>query len=94
MKPATDAKVWAFLVTARPTSGIARSDHSGFSREARQSDLVVNCNLQRLDGPVRGNGQIIQELELPFRARAGTSSRFLWGSEWIPFSNATPKDCW
>jgi hypothetical protein len=45
------------------------------AREARQPVFVINCNLQRLDGPVRGNGKIIQELEAASAAPAGTSSR-------------------
>ena len=44
--------------------------------------FVVNCNLQRLDGPVRGNGQIIQELEAVFRGVGWNVVKLLWGSEW------------
>jgi len=43
---------------------------------------VVNCNLQRLDGPVRGNGKIIQELEGVFRGAAGNVIKVIWGSDW------------
>jgi pyruvate dehydrogenase E1 component len=46
--------------------------------------FVVNCNLQRLDGPVRGNGQIIQELESAFRGARWNVIKVLWGSEWDP----------
>jgi len=46
--------------------------------------FVVNCNLQRLDGPVRGNGQIIQELESAFRGAGWNVIKVLWGSEWDP----------
>jgi pyruvate dehydrogenase E1 component len=53
-----------------------RRHHPGRSREQLDNLIfVVNCNLQRLDGPVRGNGKIIQELEPPSAAPAGTSSR-------------------
>ena len=46
--------------------------------------FVINCNLQRLDGPVRGNGQIIQELESLFRGAGWNVIKVLWGSEWDP----------
>jgi pyruvate dehydrogenase E1 component len=46
--------------------------------------FVINCNLQRLDGPVRGNGQIIQELERLFRAAGWDVIKVLWGSDWDP----------
>ena len=46
--------------------------------------FVINCNLQRLDGPVRGNGQIIQELERMFRAAGWKVIKVLWGSDWDP----------
>ena len=46
--------------------------------------FVINCNLQRLDGPVRGNGQIIQELEAAFRGAGWNVIKCLWGSDWDP----------
>ncbi|MEX0732390.1 MAG: alpha-ketoglutarate dehydrogenase [Aquisalimonadaceae bacterium] len=46
--------------------------------------FVINCNLQRLDGPVRGNGQIIQELEALFRGAGWNVIKVLWGSDWDP----------
>jgi pyruvate dehydrogenase E1 component len=46
--------------------------------------FVVNCNLQRLDGPVRGNGKIVQELESEFRGAGWNVIKLLWGSEWDP----------
>jgi pyruvate dehydrogenase E1 component len=45
---------------------------------------VVNCNLQRLDGPVRGNGKIIQELESIFRGAGWNVIKVVWGSDWDP----------
>ena len=45
---------------------------------------VVNCNLQRLDGPVRGNGKIVQELESQFRGAGWNVIKVLWGSYWDP----------
>src|SRR5262249_24891155 len=46
--------------------------------------FVINCNLQRLDGPVRGNGQIIQELEAAFRGAGWNVIKAIWGREWDP----------
>ena len=46
--------------------------------------FVVNCNLQRLDGPVRGNGKIIQELEGTFRGAGWNVIKVIWGSDWDP----------
>ena len=45
---------------------------------------MVNCNLQRLDGPVRGNGKIIQELEAVFRGAGWNVIKVIWGSYWDP----------
>ena len=44
--------------------------------------FVINCNLQRLDGPVRGNGKIIQELEAAFRGAGWNVIKVVWGSDW------------
>jgi pyruvate dehydrogenase E1 component len=59
---------------------------AGLSLAAREKldnlTFVINCNLQRLDGPVRGNGQIIQELEMVFRGAGWNVIKVLWGSEW------------
>ncbi len=46
--------------------------------------FVINCNLQRLDGPVRGNGKIVQELEAAFRGAGWNCIKVLWGSDWDP----------
>ncbi len=46
--------------------------------------FVINCNLQRLDGPVRGNGKIIQELESDFRGAGWNVIKVIWGSYWDP----------
>src|SRR5437588_6209358 len=46
--------------------------------------FVVNCNLQRLDGPVRGNGSIIQELEAIFRGAGWNVIKVIWGTDWDP----------
>ncbi len=59
---------------------------AGLSLAAREKldnlTFIINCNLQRLDGPVRGNGQIIQELEMIFRGAGWNVIKVLWGSEW------------
>ena len=52
---------------------------------------VVNCNLQRLDGPVRGNGKIIQELEALFRGAGWNVIKVIWGSDWDPLFAADEK---
>src|SRR5690625_6339604 len=63
-----------------------------WSSDVCSSDLnltfVVNCNLQRLDGPVRGNGKIIQELEAFFRGAGWNVIKVIWGREWDPLLNA------
>jgi pyruvate dehydrogenase E1 component len=53
--------------------------------------FVINCNLQRLDGPVRGNGKIIQELEGDFRGSGWNVIKVLWGSYWDPLFAADKK---
>ena len=59
---------------------------AGLSLAAREKldnlTFIINCNLQRLDGPVRGNGQIIQDLEMSFRGAGWNIIKVLWGSEW------------
>ena len=59
---------------------------AGLSLAAREKldnlTFIINCNLQRLDGPVRGNGQIIQDLEMTFRGAGWHVIKVLWGSEW------------
>ena len=61
---------------------------AGLSLAAREGldnlTFLINCNLQRLDGPVRGNGQIIQELEATFRGAGWHVIKVLWGSDWDP----------
>ena len=61
---------------------------AGLSLAAREGldnlTFIINCNLQRLDGPVRGNGQVIQEFESTFRGMGWNVIKVLWGSEWDP----------
>jgi pyruvate dehydrogenase E1 component len=85
LKPATDAKVWAFLGDGETDEPESLGAITLASREKLDNLIfVVNCNLQRLDGPVRGNGQIIQELESAFRGAGWNVIKILWGSEWDP----------
>ena len=74
-----------FWATARPTSPNRSAPSRSPAREKLDNLIfVINCNLQRLDGPVRGNGQIIQELEAAFRGAGWNVIKVLWGSEWDP----------
>ncbi len=85
MKPATNAKVWAFLGDGETDEPEALGAITLASREGLDNLIfVINCNLQRLDGPVRGNGHIIQELEAIFRGAGWNVIKVLWGSDWDP----------
>jgi pyruvate dehydrogenase E1 component len=55
--------------------------------------FVINCNLQRLDGPVRGNGKIIQELEGYFRGAGWNVIKVIWGSYWDALLARDPTAC-
>ncbi len=78
-------KVWAFLGDGEMDEPESLGAISLAARE-RLDNLVfvVNCNLQRLDGPVRGNGKIIQELEAVFRGSGWNVIKVIWGSYWDP----------
>src|SRR5919202_792297 len=78
-------KVWAFLGDGETDEPESLGAISLAGRE-RLDNLVfvVNCNLQRLDGPVRGNGKIIQELESVFRGAGWNVIKVIWGSAWDP----------
>ena len=52
------------------------------AKSSRILIFVINCNLQRLDGPVRGNGKVIQELEAAFRGAGWNVIKLVWGSDW------------
>ncbi|HMD40368.1 MAG TPA: pyruvate dehydrogenase (acetyl-transferring), homodimeric type [Candidatus Acidoferrum sp.] len=85
LKPVTDAKVWAYLGDGETDEPESLGAITLASREKLDNLIfVINCNLQRLDGPVRGNGQIIQELESAFRGARWNVIKVLWGSEWDP----------
>ena len=82
---AGDRKVWAFMGDGEMDEPESMGAISLAGRE-RLDNLVfvVNCNLQRLDGPVRGNGKIIQELETNFRGAGWNVIKVIWGSNWDP----------
>jgi len=85
LKPVSDAKVWAFLGDGETDEPESLGAITVASREKLDNLIfVINCNLQRLDGPVRGNGQIIQELESAFRGARWNVIKVFWGSEWDP----------
>ena len=83
LKPETDAKVWAFLGDGETDEPEALGAITLASREELDNLIfVINCNLQRLDGPVRGNGKIIQELEAIFRGAGWNVLKVIWGTDW------------
>jgi pyruvate dehydrogenase E1 component len=85
IKPKTDSKVWAFLGDGETDEPESLGAITLASRERLDNLIfVINCNLQRLDGPVRGNGSIVQELEAAFRGAGWNVIKVLWGSDWDP----------
>ncbi len=81
--PATPRKVWAFLGDGECDEPESLGALTLASRERLDNLIfVVNCNLQRLDGPVRGNGSIIQELEAAFRGAGWNVLKVIWGAGW------------
>jgi pyruvate dehydrogenase E1 component len=78
-------KVWAFLGDGETDEPETLGAITLASREKLDNLIfVVNCNLQRLDGPVRGNGKIIQELEAAFRGAGWNVLKVIWGEDWDP----------
>ena len=89
VKDCADQHVWAFLGDGEMDEPESR----GFLQVAANEELdnltfVINCNLQRLDGPVRGNGKIVQELEAVFRGAGWNVIKVIWGSGWDPLLQA------
>ncbi|NTV10166.1 MAG: pyruvate dehydrogenase (acetyl-transferring), homodimeric type, partial [Zoogloea sp.] len=80
---AGDRKVWAFLGDGE-TDEVESLGAIGMAAREKLDNLVfvINCNLQRLDGPVRGNGKIIQELEAEFRGAGWNVIKVIWGTHW------------
>src|SRR6516162_3834309 len=78
-------KVWAFLGDGETDEPESLGAIGMAGREKLDNLIfVINCNLQRLDGPVRGNGKIIQELEAGFRGSGWNVIKVIWGSDWDP----------
>ena len=85
LKPKNGGKVWVFIGDGEADEPEVLGTISIAARERLDNlVLVVNCNLQRLDGPVRGNGKIIQELERMFRGADWNVIKVIWGSGWDP----------
>jgi len=90
LKTATGGRVWAFMGDGEMDEPESLGSITLASRERLDNLIfVVNCNLQRLDGPVRGNGKIIQELEAIFRGAGWNVIKVVWGSDW---DNLMSKD--
>lgn len=89
LKENKNNKVWAFLGDGETDEPEALGAITLASREKLDNLVfVINCNLQRLDGPVRGNGKIIQELEANFRGAGWNVIKVIWGSDWDPMLDA------
>jgi pyruvate dehydrogenase E1 component len=92
IKDTSDQRVWCFLGDGETDEPEALGALHLASREGLDNLVfVVNCNLQRLDGPVRGNGKIIQELEAVFHGAGWDVFKVIWGREWDPLL-AADKD--
>ncbi len=85
LKEKTNEKVWAFMGDGEMDEPESLGAITVASREKLDNLIfVVNCNLQRLDGPVRGNGKIIQELEAAFKGANWKVIKAIWGRDWDP----------
>ncbi len=83
LKQDSDQRIWAFLGDGEMDEPESMGAITLASRERLDNLIfVVNCNLQRLDGPVRGNGQVIQELEAAFSGAGWNVIKVVWGSDW------------
>jgi pyruvate dehydrogenase E1 component len=83
IKDASDQQVWAFLGDGEMDEVESRGQLQVAANDGLDNlNFVINCNLQRLDGPVRGNGKIIQELESFFRGAGWNVIKVIWGREW------------
>jgi pyruvate dehydrogenase E1 component len=81
--PVTPRKIWAFLGDGEMDEPESMGSITLASREKLDNLIfVINCNLQRLDGPVRGNGKVIQELEAAFHGAGWNVIKVVWGSDW------------
>lgn len=93
IKDTSDQHVWAFLGDGEMDEAESRGlIHLAAGQNLDNLTFVVNCNLQRLDGPVRGNGQIIQELEAEFKGAGWNVIKVMWGREWDELLQADKDD--
>ncbi len=85
LKDTSQQKIWCFVGDGELDEPEATTALHLAARESLDNLIfVVNCNLQRLDGPVRGNGKIIQDLEILFKAAGWNVIKVIWGSRWDP----------
>lgn len=85
LKAKDDHKIWVFIGDGECDEPETLGAITVASREKLDNLIfVINCNLQRLDGPVRGNGKIIQELEALFRGAQWNVIKVIWGTDWDP----------
>jgi pyruvate dehydrogenase E1 component len=88
-----EPRVWCFAGDGEMDEPESTGSLSLAARENLDNLIwVVNCNLQRLDGPVRGNGKIIQELESIFRGAGWNVIKVIWGSDWDPLLQSEHRD--
>jgi pyruvate dehydrogenase E1 component len=88
-----EPRVWCFCGDGEMDEPESTGSLGLASRENLDNLIfVVNCNLQRLDGPVRGNGKIIQELEALFRGAGWNVIKVIWGSDWDPLLRSEHRD--
>ena len=91
--PGEEPRVWCFAGDGEMDEPEATASLTLAARENLDNLIwVVNCNLQRLDGPVRGNGKIIQELEAIFRGAGWNVIKIIWGSDWDPLLESDRRD--
>jgi pyruvate dehydrogenase E1 component len=85
LKDTSQQRVWCFMGDGESDEPESLGALTMASREKLDNlTFIVNCNLQRLDGPVRGNGKIIQELEAAFRGAGWNVIKVIWGTNWDP----------
>ncbi len=89
LKDTSEQRVWAFLGDGEMDEPESMGAITLAAREHLDNlTFVINCNLQRLDGPVRGNGKVIQELEAAFRGAGWNVIKVIWGNDWDPLLDA------
>ncbi len=87
----SQSKVWVFVGDGETDEPESMGSLTLPTREKLDNLIfVINCNLQRLDGPVRGNGKVIQELEAAFRGAGWNVIKVIWGADWDPLLEKDP----